>query len=171
MIRPIALVLLTAAGAAGLLPVSLQDIPAPVRPDDFVLVKTLEVGAGPGWTDTGLDVVVDQEFWFEAAGTISLQSGNPEAECGPEGLKLKLMQQPLPEENLGCLVGRILQHVQVTEDPKTKEKTVREYAKVFYIGKIGPVRIEADGRLFLGPNENVMGDNSGSFAVRIYRRG
>ena len=171
MTRAIAVGLILAAFTGGPFQDQAQDIPDPVRPDDFVLVKTLEVPGGPGWTDAGLDVLVDQEFWFEAAGTISLQSGNPEAECGPEGLKLKLMQQPLPEENLGCLVGRILQHIQVTEDPKTKEKTVREYAKVFYIGKIGPVRIEADGHLFLGPNENVMGDNSGSFAVRIYRRG
>jgi hypothetical protein len=41
----------------------------------------------------------------------------------------------------------------------------------FPIGKAGPAVIPADGRLFLGPNENVTGDNDGAFAVRVYRRG
>jgi len=162
--------LILAVLALGSVRGSVQETPDPVRPDDFTLVKSIEVAGGPAWTDTGLDVLVDQEFWFEASGTISLQAGNPEADCGPEGLKIRLMQQPVPEQNLGCLVGRILQHVEVTEDPQTKEKTVKEYGTAFFIGKIGPAKIPADGRLFLGPNENVTGDNSGTFTVKIYRR-
>jgi len=171
MTRAIAVGLIFAAFAGGPFMSQVQEIPDPVRPDDFVLVKTLEVSGGPGWTDAGLDVLVDQEFWFEASGTICLQAGNPEADCGPEGIKLRLMQQPLPEQNLGCLVGRVLQEVEVIEDPQTKEKTVKEHGVAFFIGKISSAKIPADGRLFLGPNENITADNSGSFVVRIYRRG
>lgn len=170
MIRAAALALVWAVLAAGPSPLQEQEIPEPVRPDDYILVKTIEVAGGPAWTEAGLDVLVDQEFWFEASGTICLQSGNPEADCGPEGLKVRLMQQPIPEQNLGCLVGRILQHVEEIEDPQTKEKTVKEYGVAFFIGKVGPVKIPADGRLFLGPNENVTADNSGAFTVRIFRR-
>lgn len=144
---------------------------APLRPDDFVLVKTLTAAGASGWTDTGLEVRAGEEFWFEASGTICLQTGNEEAYCGPEGIRVRTMQQPLPESNLGCLVGRVLQEVVIVEDPKTKEKTVREYGVAFPIGKAGPAVIPADGRLFLGPNENVTGDNDGAFAVRVYRRG
>lgn len=169
--RAAVLLVLVAGYFGGPLSVQVQEAPAPVRPDDFVLLKAIEVAGGPAWTDTGLDVLVDQEFWFEASGTISLQAGNPEADCGPEGLKVRLMQQPIPEQNLGCLVGKVLQNVEVIEDKESKEKTVRESWTPFFIGKIGPAKIPADGRLFLGPNENVTGDNSGAFTVRIYRRG
>ncbi len=171
MIRAIIAGWLAAILAGGLPLVQVQEVPDPVRPEDFILVKTIEVAGGPAWTDAGLEVLVDQEFWFEASGTICLQDGNPEADCGPEGLKIRLMQQPIPEQNLGCLVGRVLQDIEVIEDPQTKEKTFKEHGVAFFIGKIGPAKIPADGRLFLGPNENVREDNGGAFTVKIYRRG
>jgi len=120
--------------------------------------------------DTGLDVLTGQEFWFEASGSISLQKGNPEADCGPDGLKIQTMQQPLPEHNLGCLAGKVRQKVDVLEDKETGEKTTKESGVAFFIGKIGPATIPADGRLLLGPNENVTGDNEGAFIVRIFRK-
>ena len=170
MIRAFALALALVRFFSGLPPGPGGDNPGPLRPDSFALVKTIDVSGASGWTDTGLDVLVDQEFWFEASGLVCLQTGNPEAYCGPEGINIRTMQQPLPEGNLGCLVGKVLQHVMIVEDPKTKEKTIREFGVVFPVGKAGRVRIPADGRLLLGPNENVTGDNDGTFSVFIYRR-
>jgi len=170
MIRAFALALVLVRFFSGLLPGLGKENPVSGRPDGYALVKTVGVSGVSGWTDAGLDVLVDQEFWFEATGTICLQTGNPEAYCNPEGIKVRTMQQPLPERNLGCLVGKVLQDVATVEDPETKEKTVREFGVVFYIGNAGRVRMPADGRLLLGPNENVTGDNDGAFSVLIYRR-
>lgn len=142
----------------------------PERPAGYILAATIRVPADTSWTDTGLDVLVDQEFWFEATGTISLQAGNAEGYCGPSGLDVQTLQQPDSRANLGCLVGRVRQYVEVSEDKVSKEQTVREFGTVFFIGAAGPARIPADGRLQLGPNENVTGDNDGAFTVRIYRR-
>jgi hypothetical protein len=170
MIRAFALALVLVRFFSGLPPGPGRENPASGRPAGYALVKTIGVSGVSGWTDAGFDVLVDQEFWFEATGTICLQTGNPEAYCDPEGIKVRTMQQPLPESNLGCLVGKVLQDVATVEDPETKEKTVREFGVVFYIGKAGRVRMPADGRLLLGPNENVTGDNDGMFSVLIYRR-
>jgi hypothetical protein len=155
---------------AGLPAARVQDAPAPVRPEGFVLMKTITVPGGPGWTDTGIDVVEGGKFWFEASGTISLQKGNPEADCGPEGLKLRTMQQPVLEQNLGCLVGKVRFKMDVTEDKLSGEKTIREYGETFFIGRAGPATMPVDGRLLLGPNENVAGDNDGAFVVSIYKQ-
>jgi hypothetical protein len=170
MIRLFALALLLIRLIGGLPAADGPARPGPERPAGFILVKTIRVPADVPWTDTELDVLVDQEFWFEAAGTISLQAGNAEAYCGPEGLHVQTLQQPDSGANLGCLVGRVRQYVEISEDRVSKEQTVREFGTVFFIGPSGPVRIPADGRLQLGPNENVTGDNDGAFSVRIYRR-
>ncbi len=125
------------------------------------------VAGDAAWTDTGLEVVSGEMISFEAEGKITLQKGNPEAECGPDGLNLQTPQQPVPGRNLGALVGRVLEKVEVIEDKESKEKTVRETAIAFFVGKEAEVEMPADGRLFLGINENVTGDNDGAFTVRI----
>ena len=147
-----------------------QEIPLPAPPEGYVLVKTVTVPGGPGWTDTGIDVVRAEEFWFDAAGVVSLQKGNPEADCGPEGLKIQTMQQPVLDRNFGCLVGKVRFKIDVIEDKDTGEKRIQEHGETFFIGKSGPFTMPLDGRLLLGPNENVTGDNDGAFVVRIYRK-
>lgn len=154
--------------SAGLSAQVIQEIPPPVRPEGFILVMTITVPGGPGWTDTGMEVAEGGEFWFEASGSISLQKGNPEADCGPEGLKLRTMQQPVLEQNLGCLVGKVRFKMDVIEDKETGEKRVREYGETFFIGRSGPAIMPVGGRLLLGPNENVAGDNDGAFVVLVY---
>jgi len=92
------------------------------------------MGTAP-WTDTGIDVKAGQEFYFEAEGTVSLQKDNPVASCGPEGLALRTMQQPLADQNLGCLIGRVVERTEVEEDKDRGEKTIREFGPMFGIGK------------------------------------
>jgi hypothetical protein len=137
---------------------------------DFEPVKKITVPGNQAWTDTGLDVQKGQEFYFGTSGTISLQKDNPIAGCGPDGLNMKTQQQPIPEQNLGALVGKILEKVETATDKQTGEKTRKEVGQAFFIGKENKVTLPADGRLLLGINELVVGDNDGSFEVAIYRK-
>ncbi len=127
----------------------------------------LAVPAQVAWTDTGLEVEEGEEFIFEARGTISLQTGNPEGLCGPEGLDLKTMQQPMAEERLGMLLGKVARLISVEIDPQTKEDKRIEEVRLFAIGRERQVKMPFKGRLYLGINENVVEDNSGEFLVVI----
>ena len=137
---------------------------------DFELIKKTLVVGSTAWTDTGLDVKTGQEYYFEATGTVSLQRDNPVAVCGPEGLNLRTMQQPLHDQNLGALVCKIREKVEVSEDKQTGERTARDIGAVFFIGKENKLIYPKDGRLLLGVNENVSADNDGGFEVKIYLR-
>ncbi len=137
---------------------------------DFELVKKTLVIGSTAWTDTGIEVKRGQEYYFAATGSVSLQRDNPVAVCGPEGLNLRTMQQPLLDQNLGALVCKIREKVEVDEDKQTGEKTSRDIGEVFFIGKENRLILPKDGRLLLGVNENVSGDNDGGFEVKIYLR-
>jgi hypothetical protein len=162
--------LVLAAAAAAVSGQDTKPVPAGEPPEGFALVKkTTHTGTAP-WTDTGIDVKEGQEFYFEAEGAVSLQKDNPVASCGPEGLNLRTMQQPLSDQNLGCLIGRVLERTEVEEDKDRGEKTVREFGPMFGIGKQARLAMPASGRLFIGVNENVTKDNDGAFSVSIFRK-
>lgn len=127
----------------------------------------LAVAGNAAWTDTGLDVASGEVIAFEAEGKISLQRGNPEAECGPDGYDLQTIQQPVPDRNLGALIGKVVIAATVTVDEKTKQEKTQEVAQLFYVGSKSRVEMPAKGRLFLGINETVIGDNAGEFRVSI----
>ena len=137
---------------------------------DYEFLKKITVPANQAWTDTGFDVQKSQEFYFVTSGTISLQKDNPIAGCGPEGFDRKTQQQPIPEQNLGALVGKILEKVETATDKQTGEKTQREIGQAFFIGKEIRLSLPAAGRLLLGINELVVGDNDGFFEVALYRK-
>jgi hypothetical protein len=135
-----------------------------LRQEDTVVITV------PGdipWTDTGMDVTEGQEVVFAAAGKISLQRGNPQADCGPDGYDLRTVQQPLPERNLGALIGKVVISISVTVDEKTGEEKKEEVAEIFFVGSENHVMMPAPGHLFLGINENVTGDNAGQFIVTL----
>jgi len=125
------------------------------------------VAGGAAWTDTGLDVASGDIILFEADGKITLQKGNPEAECGPDGYDLQTLQQQLTGRNLGALIGKVVIGVTVLVNEKTKEEIQQEAAVFFYVGSKSRVEMPAKGRLFLGINENVIGDNGGEFRVTV----
>ena len=139
------------------------------RPWGFLQQKslTIVVPGNASWVDTGLDVAPGQTISFEAEGRISLQRGNPEAECGADGCDLQALQQPFPGKNLGALIGKVVIAVTVTVNEKTKEATKDETAELFYVGPKNSLEMPAKGRLFLGINENVIGDNAGAFKVTV----
>jgi hypothetical protein len=163
---------LAAAGLCLLFAVAIRPCPAGrcSQEEEAGLIKRIEVPGNAGWVDTGLDVDEGQEFLFVGEGRISLQKGNPEAECGPEGYDIQGIQQPLPDANLGCLAGRVAQLLAVRTDEKTGEEVRDELVRFFYIGRERTASMPLQGRLFLGVNENVVKDNDGRFTVAIYRK-
>jgi len=120
------------------------------------------------WTDTGLDVVEGQELIFRAVGQVSLQKGNPVTYCGPDGYNYQSLQQPLQDENIGALIGKVYFLISVEVDEETGEEIRNEREKIFYIGSAKRVTMPMDGRLYLGINENLVADNDGAFHVLIY---
>lgn len=140
------------------------DVMNPIKPGQYLQIV---VPADQNWTDTGRDVFEGQELVFQAAGGISLQKGNPIAYCNPEGYPLKTVQQPLKDENLGALIGKVVKIISVEIDEETGEEKINKIEQIFYIGKGKRMTIPLSGRLYLGINELIVGDNVGTFKVEI----
>jgi hypothetical protein len=134
------------------------------------LVKQIAVQGNAGWVDTGLDAAQGDEFYLTASGEISLQRENPSAGCGPAGLDLMTTQQPILNQNLGALIGKVAQLIAVRHDEDSGEEIRDEIVEYFFIGAGRSVTMPIKGRLYLGVNENVVKDNGGEFTVLIYRR-
>jgi hypothetical protein len=137
---------------------------------DYEFLQKITVPGNLAWTDLGLDVQEGEEFYFKATGGISLQKGNPIAFCGPEGYDLVTIQQPMKDKNIGALIGKTTQLFLVTTDKETGEEVQNELVEYFFVGKENKVRMPLSGHLFLGINENVVGDNSGEYTVEVYRK-
>ena len=134
------------------------------------LLKRIAVPADAGWVDTGIDVLAGEGFYFKAGGEVSLQRGNPSANCGPAGLDLMTVQQPVPDHNLGALIGKVAQLIGVRTDEDTGAEIRDEIAAYFFIGPENGLSVPFKGRLYLGLNENFIKDNGGEFTVQVFRR-
>jgi hypothetical protein len=134
------------------------------------LEKTIAVAADAGWVDTAIDVGSGEEVRISASGEINLQRGNPEAVCGPEGLDLVTLDQPIPNVNLGALIGKVVQPVARRVDEDSGIEIQDEIFVLFPVGKEAMVIASLKGRLYLGINENVLKDNGGVFSVVVVRR-
>lgn len=132
--------------------------------------RRIAVPADAGWVDTGLDVLAGDTLVFEASGEINLQRGNPEAVCGPAGLDLVTGGQPIPDANIGALVGKLVQPVARRVDQDSGLEISDEIFVLFLVGPENYMTAPVKGRLFLGINENVLKDNDGAFSVSVVRR-
>lgn len=128
----------------------------------------ISVMSNVDWTDTGLEVFQGQEIIFRAVGQISLQKGNPVTYCGPEGYNYQSLQQPIQDENIGALIGKVYFLISMEVDEETGEEIRNEKEEIFYIGSSNRITMPMDGRLYLGINENLVVDNEGVFHVLIY---
>ena len=128
----------------------------------------ISVSGERAWTDTGMDVTEGQEIYFRAVGQISLQKGNPVTYCGPEGYSYRSLQQPLQDQNIGSLIGKVYFLISIEVDKETGEEVRNEREEIFYIGPASRIIMPMAGRLFLGINENIVVDNEGIFTVVIY---
>lgn len=149
----------------------LQDqVPPPQAPPPAPLEKTVSVPADAGWADTGIDVAAGDELRFSATGEIDLQRGNPEAVCGPGGIDLVTLDQPVPNANLGALIGKLALPIASRVDKDSGMEIRDEVFVLFVAGPDGAFTAPFKGRLYLGVNENVLKDNGGAYSVVIVRR-
>ncbi len=129
----------------------------------------LSVLSSVSWTDTGYRVLAGQDIQFQASGVISLQKYNPIAfPCSPDGLPMQTVQQAFRDENIGALIGKVVQLVAIEVDEETGEETRFEEEMLFYIGARNTVTMPLSGHLYLGVNELVVVDNVGIFNTLFY---
>ncbi len=145
-------------------PLQTQDQAAPPP-----LEKTIVVAGDAGWVDTGIDVGPGDGMRFMATGEINLQKGNPEAVCGPAGIDLVTVDQPVPNANLGALIGKVSQLIAKRVDDDSGMEIADEAFVLFLIGSEATVPAPFKGRLYLGVNENVLKDNGGAYTVVVVR--
>lgn len=132
--------------------------------------KVITVPGDAGWVDTGLDVGTGEDLLIRASGEVSLQRGNPAAACGPIGLDMLTVDQPVPNENFGSLIGKVAQFVASRVDEDSGGEVRDEIFVLFVIGSERTVPVPIKGRLYLGVNEKVTKDNGGQFTVSVFRR-
>ncbi|MEW6457135.1 MAG: hypothetical protein AB1410_10545 [Acidobacteriota bacterium] len=133
-------------------------IPEESREDEYIREmkrgkrqKAVTVFSNKPWLDTLIDVKEGDILFFEAKGTIRIGSGRPK--IGPEGELKKYWgdNKPIPGESTGALIGKIGE------------------SGAFLIGnERREFRMPANGRLFLGVNDDNILDNSGYFTVVIF---
>jgi hypothetical protein len=113
----------------------------------------IAVVANQTWTPTGLVVRSGEVLTFQTTGEIQL-SGDPNDKAHSAGAYSQRRPgagAPLPQELAGALVGRI------------------GNGQPFAIGNNTSVRMPQAGQLFLGINDDSVGDNAGQFSISIQR--
>jgi hypothetical protein len=112
--------------------------------------RSVSVSARQPWTDPGIDVRAGQVVYFSATGRVRWGPGRQDGAAG-EGNSPYNPTRPIPGRPAAGLIGR-----------------VGESNDYFFIGDDqGPIRMRSSGRLFLGLNDDVLDDNSGSLRVTI----
>jgi hypothetical protein len=113
--------------------------------------RRVNVSAREQWSDTGVDVRAGQQIYFSADGETRW---GPNRRDGAEGERNSPANpgRPLPDRPGAALIGRI-----------------GDRDEFFFIGgESGPFRVRGSGRLYLGINDDVLTDNSGSLRVTVY---
>jgi PA-IL-like protein len=113
--------------------------------------REVSVSASAAWTDTGINVPAGRDIYLNATGRVRW---GPNRQDGPGGERSSPRNdaRPIPSRPAASLIGRI-----------------GDGNDVFFIGaEGGPIRMRAEGRLYLGINDDMLGDNSGAFRVTVY---
>jgi hypothetical protein len=111
----------------------------------------ITVNSKQQWTPTGVVVRRGDMVSFEASGEIKIGGpGNPP--ITPAGVQQDAPGAPLTTAPAGALIGRI------------------GNSPPFFIGERNTIRMPAAGQLFVGVNDGNVGDNEGSFQVKVNRR-
>jgi hypothetical protein len=113
--------------------------------------QSVDVPGTAAWTDTGIDLAPGQQLTITASGTVIHATGTNDG-CDPGG-------EPATSEHganvIGCpnhaaLIGKI-----------------GDAGAPFLVGRIYSVPAGAGGRLFLGINDNDLGNNGGAYAADV----
>ena len=113
--------------------------------------RTVYVNAREQWTASGIEVRPGQPVYFMASGEVRW---GPNRRDGADGERNSPRNagRPLPDRPAAALIGRI-----------------GDRNEFFFIGAdAGPYRARSNGQLFLGINDDVLTDNSGTLRVIVY---
>lgn len=112
--------------------------------------RSVTVDARTPWTDAGIDVRSGQEVMFSSTGQVRWGPNRRDAAGGERNSPFN-QGRPMPDRNAAALIGKIGEN----GDP-------------FFIGDDREaIRVRGSGRLFLGINDDFLGDNSGTLRVVI----
>jgi PA-IL-like protein len=112
--------------------------------------RQLLVESRTPWTDAGIDVRAGQSILFTATGEVRWGPNRRDGAAGERNSPFN-QGRPMPDRNAAALIGKIGEN----GDP-------------FFIGDAKEaIRVRASGRLFLGLNDDYLGDNAGSLRVVI----
>lgn len=128
----------TASGSTGSGPAAMPESASGVR-----------VPANQPWTSTGIRVQEGQQVAFAVQGEVQLSTSNDDRATAGGGRRRGADRAPLPAVLAGALIGRI------------------GNGAPFGIGDQALVPMPATGVLFLGVNDDEVGDNSGGFVVDV----
>jgi hypothetical protein len=112
---------------------------------------TFTVPANRQWTPTGIRVNQGEVWRFTSTGEIAFTGANDRAGVAGSLAHKLVPGAPLPTALAGALIGRI------------------DNGLPFGIGNQTSITIPASGLLYLGTNDDFVGDNSGQFQVVISR--
>jgi hypothetical protein len=117
-----------------------------------MLPKTFILAGSTSWLDTGIDLVNGQEVVIRAEGEVVWKKENYNW-CDPTGnlLYTRWGNRPVLGSGVGALIGKIGQSSDYT----------------FFIGKNLTMEACAEGRLYIGINDDNTSDNAGFYDVWI----
>jgi hypothetical protein len=106
------------------------------------------------WADSQIVVNKGDRLTINATGEVTLSTPDDKATPAGAANGRKTPNTPYPDAAAGTLIGRIA-------------TAANENGQVFVIGTQQTVSAPATGRLFLGINDDYVGDNTGQFEVRL----
>jgi hypothetical protein len=114
--------------------------------------RSVVVPSNVEWTNTGINVTRGQPLRFEASGEILLSFSGEDVGRASGAVRARQNDKaPIPAMPIGALIGRVAN------------------GRPFSIGDTtNSVDMPANGRLFLGVNDDHVADNSGNFVVKIW---
>ncbi|MFN0124018.1 MAG: hypothetical protein ACKV2V_26240 [Blastocatellia bacterium] len=117
--------------------------------------RTLTLNANRQWMDTGFDVEPRMLIEISASGTISLDSIR-RVEADGDNSQKSSVYAPMPGAPMGALIAKIRYRDGTDSSPVA-------------VGSQRSLSVEQNesGRLWLGINDENVGDNKGSFVVRV----
>ena len=118
--------------------------------------KTVEVRGTDAWTDAGIRVQRGMRISFSASGEIRVSRNRT---ASPDGAASDLgsvfNRYPMPDMPTGALIGKIILDDGSETQPFLIGKGKQDYT------------VSQSGRLYLGVNDDNLGDNQGTFTVII----